>query len=517
MRVDDITFVPPDMAASRLFLIDGSNQMYRAYHALPPMTNATGQVTHAVYGFVTMLLKLIADHKPEFIAASFDLAGPTFRRDLAADYKATRSPMPNDLIDQVPLVHQACRALGVPILTTDRYEADDVMGTLARQAAAQGFDVALVTGDKDFFQLVGGPIQVYNPREPGTWFDADGVRQKFGVPPEQVIDVLALMGDTSDNVKGVPGIGEKGARDLISQFGSLESLLAGAATVTQKRYREALLAHADDARQSQALVTIHTDCPVTFDAEACRYTGAIRADAFKLFTDLAFRSLVSQYAPTAEAVERDYAVVAPAGIAALVATCREAGSFALHVVTDDISPMRATLVGLSISTAPCQARYVPLAHTHGTADAATSAPDAQGGLFDEPAADVPAGPARAAMPPALQALLEDPSVKKVGHALKQAAVVLAEHGVALAGIDIDTELASYLLDANRSEPELDAIALELLTYRACALESVVGKGAKAISPPALSRRPRCSHGPASAPIWLARSRRSSRSRCMPPT
>ena len=211
------------MAAPRLFLIDGSNQMYRAYHALPPMTNASGQVTHAVYGFVTMLLKLIADHKPEFIAASFDLAGPTFRRDLAADYKATRSPMPTDLIDQVPLVHQACRALGVPILTTDRYEADDVMGTLARQAAERGFEVALVTGDKDFFQLVGGPIKVYNPRDPGTWFDADGVKQKFGVPPEQVIDVLALMGDTSDNVKGVPGIGEKGARDLITTFGSLEA------------------------------------------------------------------------------------------------------------------------------------------------------------------------------------------------------------------------------------------------------------------------------------------------------
>ena len=193
------------MAAPRLFLIDGSNQMYRAYHALPPMTNASGQVTHAVYGFVTMLLKLIADHKPEFIAASFDLAGPTFRRDLAADYKATRSPMPTDLIDQVPLVHQACRALGVPILTTDRYEADDVMGTLARQAAARGFEVALVTGDKDFFQLVGGPIKVYNPRDPGTWYDAEGVKQKFGVPPEQVSDVLALMGDTSDNVKGVPG------------------------------------------------------------------------------------------------------------------------------------------------------------------------------------------------------------------------------------------------------------------------------------------------------------------------
>ncbi len=471
------------MAAPRLFLIDGSNQMYRAYHALPPMTNASGQVTHAVYGFVTMLTKLIADHKPEFIAASFDLAGPTFRRDLAADYKATRSPMPTDLIDQVPLVHQACRALGVPILTTDRYEADDVMGTLARQAAARGFEVALVTGDKDFFQLVGGPISVYNPRDPGTWYDAEGVKQKFGVPPEHVIDVLALMGDTSDNVKGVPGIGEKGARDLITAFGSLDDLLARAGEVTQKRYREALLAHAEDARQSRALVTIHTDCPVTFDPEACRYTGAIRADAFKLFTDLAFRSLVSQYAPTAEAVERDYAVVEAAGIDALVGDLRAAGQFALHVVTDGDSPMRATLVGLSVSTKACQARYVPLAHTHGTTDAAPPAA-AQGGLFDdEPAV---AGPGRATLPAALRALLEDAAVKKVGHGLKQAAVVLAEHGVTLAGIDVDTELASYLLDANRSEPELDAIALELLTYRACALESIVGKGAKSISPGAVA-------------------------------
>jgi DNA polymerase-1 len=471
------------MAAPRLFLIDGSNQMYRAYHALPPMTNAAGQVTHAVYGFVTMLLKLIADHKPEFVAASFDLAGPTFRRELAADYKATRNPMPPDLVGQVPLVHDACRALGVPILTTDRYEADDVMGTLARQAAARGFEVALVTGDKDFFQLVGGPIRVYNPREPGTWFDADGVKQKFGVPPEQVIDVLALMGDTSDNIKGVPGIGEKGARDLITQFGTLEGLLAHAGEVTQKRYREALLAHADDARQSQALVTIHTDCPVTFDPEACRYTGAKRADAFRLFTDLAFRSLVSQFAPTAEAVARDYAVVEPQALDTLIAECRAAGRVALHVVTDGDSPMRATLVGISLSTAACRARYVPLAHAIKPEGAPVGT---QGGLFDEPEpAPATAFPGRAAVPAPLGALLEDPAVRKNGHALKQAAVVLAEHGVALAGIDIDTELASYLVDANQSEPELDALALEHLTYRACALESVVGKGVKAISPGAV--------------------------------
>ena len=466
------------MPAPRLFLIDGSNQMYRAYHALPAMTNAVGRVTHAVYGFVTMLTKLIADHKPEFIAATFDLAGPTFRRELAADYKATRRPMPPDLIDQVPLVHDACRALGVPILVTDRYEADDVMGTLAKQATAKGFEVALVTGDKDFFQLVGGPIKVFNPREPGTWFDADGVKQKFGVPPEQVIDVLALMGDTSDNVKGVPGIGEKGARDLITQFGSLEALLARAGEVPQKRYREALLANVEGARQSQQLVTIHTDCPVTFDPDACRYTGAIRADAFRLFTELEFRSLVSAYAPTAEAIERDYAIVELADVDALVRACRAAGRFALHVVMDSESPMRANLIGLTVSLKACHARYLPLAHTV----AAAPPPAAQGGLFDEPEPEPSSAAGRVAVPATLQALLESDDVKKDGHALKQAAVVLAEHGITLRGIDTDTEIASYLIDANRSEPELDALALEYLTYRACAFEDVVGKGVKAVSP-----------------------------------
>src|SRR5690606_15044502 len=151
-----------------------------------------GRATNAVYGFVTMLRKLVADHSPEYIAASFDLAGPTFRSDLSADYKANRTPMPPDLVEQVPLVHEACEALGVPILTSERFEADDVIGTLARQAHEAGFEVVLVTGDKDFFQLVGPGISVYNPRDEGTWFDADGVVEKFGVRPDQVVDVLAL-------------------------------------------------------------------------------------------------------------------------------------------------------------------------------------------------------------------------------------------------------------------------------------------------------------------------------------
>ena len=250
--------------------------MYRAYHA-PVRTadggllrNAQGTPTNAVYIFVTMLRKLLNEHKPEFIAASFDLPGRTFRDDLVADYKANRTPMPDELAQQIPMVHAACEALGVPILTSERYEADDVIGTLAEKAAAAGFDVAIVTGDKDFYQLVGGKIRVYNPKEEGTWYDVEGVKEKFGVPPEPVVDVLALMGDTIDNIKGVPGIGEKGARELIVQYGSLETLIAHAAEVKHKRYREGLLANVDNARQSRELARIRIDVPVfTCSATTC--------------------------------------------------------------------------------------------------------------------------------------------------------------------------------------------------------------------------------------------------------
>src|SRR6201988_4702802 len=208
--------------------------MYRAYHA-PVRTadggllhNAQGKPTNAVYIFVTMLRKLLNDHRPEYIAASFDLPGRTFRDDMVSDYKANRAPMPDELAEQIPMVHQAWEALGVPIITSERYEADDVIGTLAVKAAAAGFDVAIVTLDKDFFQLVGDGIRVFNPRDEGTWFEAAGVKEKMGVEPAQAVDVLALMGDTIDNIKGVPGIGEKGARELIETYGSVEALLAHA-------------------------------------------------------------------------------------------------------------------------------------------------------------------------------------------------------------------------------------------------------------------------------------------------
>jgi DNA polymerase I len=450
-----------------LYLIDGSSQMYRAYHA-PIRTaeggllrNAQGRPTNAVYIFVTMLRKLLNEHKPQYIAASFDLPGRTFRDDLAADYKANRVPMPDELALQIPMVHAACEALGVPILTSERYEADDVIGTLAQKAAGSGFDVVIVTGDKDFFQLVRDGIKVFNPRDEGTWYDAAGVTEKFGVSPDQVVDVLALMGDTIDNIKGVPGIGEKGARDLIATFGSLENLIARAGEVTQKRYREPLLANVDNARQSRELARIRTDVPVDFDANAVRYRGATRERCFEIFNELGFRTLVAEYAPTAGSVAKLYRVVDTAdGVRELAGRLRSAGRFSLRVLPDRPSAMRATIVGLAFSTTPRDADYVPVGHR--ALDGAASLPVAS-------------------VLEILRPLLEDERVPKVGHDLKFDTILLARHGVTLRGLDLDTMIASYLIDATRSEHLLEDLALEHTSYKALTEEDVCGRGVKALS------------------------------------
>ncbi len=465
----------------RLFLVDGTNQMYRAYHALRGLTGPDGSSTNAIYGFVTMLRKLIADQHPAYIAAAFDLAAPTFRSELAPDYKANRAPMPADLVEQVPLVHEACEALGVPVLAHDRYEADDVIGTLARRAAADGLRVAIVTGDKDFFQLVDAQVQVFNPRDEGTWYDAEGVAQKFGVPPALVVDVLALMGDAVDNVQGVPGIGEKGARDLVAAYGSLDALLAAAAGVPQKRYREALLAHADSARQSRDLVRIHTDVPVAYDLDALRYQGPDRERCYALFSRLAFRSLVSEFAPTAASVRRDYRWVEDeAGLAALVESLRGAGRVACALVADGPSALSAVPVALAFSTAPRQARVVRLDRAAtGQAPASPGMPATD--LFAAADAAATGGWAAGADPwQRLAPLFADPSVTKIGHDLKALALAGAAHGAALSGPCEDTLLQSYVLDATRASHAIEDLALEHVDYRAMREEDVRGKGVKRV-------------------------------------
>jgi DNA polymerase-1 len=462
------------MARQTLFLIDGSSQMYRAYHAFRGhgLSNQEGQTTHAVYVFVTMLRKLIKDHQPAYMAASFDLAGRTFRDDLVTDYKANRAAMPDDLKEQINLVHQACEALGVPIVTAAGYEADDVIGTMALRALDEGFDVAVVSIDKDFFQLVRPGLRVYDPREEGAWFDEHGVVQKFGVRPEQVTDVLALVGDTSDNVAGVPGIGKKGAVDLVTQFGSLDAMIQRLPELKPKQ-REALDTHRDAALQSRSLVTIRSDVPLDIDFESLRYRGASRERCYELFSRLDFRVILPDYAPppaTAESIEKDYALVTTVEeLDRLVTDLREAGEFAIRIIPDQPSAMRAQIVGIAFSTSDRRARYLPLGHQSG---------DTSGDLLSGASA-----PTQVDAPVALERLrplFEDDATRKRGHDLKFELIVLARHGIALRGLAIDSMLASYLLDATRPGHPLEETSLEHLGYKALTEEDVCGRGAKAV-------------------------------------
>ena len=458
-----------------MFLIDGSSQMYRAYHAFRGrgLSNQEGHTTHAVYVFVTMLRKLIADHHPTYLAASFDLAGPTFRDDIAADYKATRSAMPDDLAEQIAWVHDACEAMGVPIMTAAGYEADDVIGTVAMRAVASGFDVAIVSIDKDFFQLVRDGIRVYDPREDGAWFDEAGVADKFGVKPSHVIDVLALVGDTSDNVAGVPGIGKKGAIDLVTTFGGLDALLQRSSELKPKQ-REALETHRAAALTSRDLVTIRTDVPLEVDFETLRYRGADRGRCYELFSRLAFRTIVAEYAPTADTIQKDYALVSSNDeLTALVADLHAKGEFALRLIADQPLPMRAGIVGIAVSTGERHARYIPIGHDTGDGDA---------GFDLLAAATRPTQLARDVVLDRLRPLLEDASTGKRGYDLKFDMIVLARHGIALRGLRFDALLASYVLDATRLGGHgLEDVALEHVGYKALTEEAVCGKGVKAVS------------------------------------
>ena len=496
-----------------IYLIDGSSQMYRAFHAPirtaegTPLRNASGQPTNAVYIFVTMLRKLLKEHGPQYVAASFDLPGRTFRDDLAADYKANRAPMPDELAAQIPLVHRACEALGVPIITHEGYEADDVIGTIAERAAAEGYAVVIVTGDKDFFQLVRPGVSVFNPRDEGAWYDEDAVKEKFGVAPGQVVDVLALMGDAVDNVRGVPGIGEKGARDLISAYGSLDALLSRAAEVPQKKYRESLLAHEGEAHRSRELLRIHTDVPVAFDQNALAYRGPSRQACYELFSELGFRSLVAEYAPAADAVEKDYRLVTTAAdLRTLVDELRRAGRFGVRVLADDSTAMRGAIVGMAFATSARNARYVPLGHGAPSSAGGTLAPAAGepgGSTAEAGQSGIPgllessplhlsmSGPGRPALAgesdrfstealETLRPVLEDRSLEKIGHDLKFDMILLARRDIGLEGLGCDTMLASYLLDATRSSHSLEGLALEHTGYKALTHEDVCGRGAKVV-------------------------------------
>ncbi len=483
--------------AERLFLVDGYALIYRAFFAMiaRPLTTRRGENTSAAWGVTNFLLRLRAKHRPEYLGWVHDV-GESFRHQQYPAYKATREKLDEQLQQDfdrsVERIQQILAAFRVPVLGVEGYEADDVIGTLAARAAQRGLQSVIVSGDKDFYQLIGPHVALLNPGRGGPaaveeqWVDASNASDRLGVPPERVVDYLALVGDSSDNIPGVKGVGEKTALELLGAHGDLDTILARAADLPGKRAREALLQHADLARLSRELVTIRRDAPVELDLEQLRVRAPDVARLTELFTELEFRSLIPKLDAFADADEEAPAPAAqrapavagapssgsasaqvvddPAQLAAVLAEVRGAPLVAIDTETTSLDPMRAELVGLSLAVEPGRSWYLPFARLP---------PDGPLAGGEAPRNLPPL--ASAALAP-LRALLADPKVAKAGHNVKFDWLVLRRAGVELAAVRYDSMLASFVLDPGRRSHALDELARERLSIEMQTYAGVAGKG-----------------------------------------
>jgi DNA polymerase-1 len=455
----------PKEPTERVFLIDSFSHIFRAYFApmggrMEPLTSSQGQVTQAIFVFTNMLRKLLADENPHYIAAVFESEIPTFRHELSVDYKANRAVMPDELQSQIPYIMRVCEAYQIPIVNSPGFEADDVIGTLAVQAAEQGLQAVIVSNDKDMCQLVRDPwiicmrqnsqnVKRKEPVPPVEWCDEAWVETKFGVPPSQIVDLLGLMGDAVDNIPGAPGIGAKGAVQVVKQFGSIENALANWEEVKHKTYRESLRDNVDLIRQSKELATIRTDVNIQLDLDKLRAREPNRAAAYTLFRELEFQTLTREFADAASQVEvqgakRNYRQIRTgAELDALVrklwdvehwsfavADSTEAGAGQQAAVREQLPP-----AGIAISTAPHTASYIDLQNFEGGADTAVGV---------------------------LRDVFSNGLLSKSVHDLKRAVALFAPLGLEVEGVADDTLLAAYLLDPIRSRYDLADLAREAI-------------------------------------------------------
>ena len=473
--------------ANRLILVDGSSYLFRAYHALPALTNSKGLNTGAAKGVIGMIRKLVSDYAGDQVVVVFDAKGPTFRNEIYSEYKANRPPMPEELREQIEPIHNAIRAMGLPLICIGGVEADDVIGTLSVQAAANAREVVISTGDKDMAQLVNDRVTLINTMN-NTAMDCDGVVEKFGVPPELIIDLLALMGDKVDNIPGVAGVGEKTATALLQHLGGLDSIYAQLDAVAELPIRGAkglaakLEGAKSDAELSYELATIKTDCELGL-AEGDLDSDPPDQDALiTLFRELEFKTWLdallkggNDVASSGETAEDDAPAAEPAQASEAVevttvldqstfddwlAKLSRSSLFAFDTETTSLNYMAAEVVGVSFAVEAGAAAYVPLAHDYP-------------GAPDQLQRDV--------VLEALKPLLEDEDVAKVGQHLKYDANVLANHGITLRGIHEDTMLESYVIDSAGSRHDLDTLALKYLGQRTIHFEDIAGKGAKQLT------------------------------------
>ena len=451
---------------SPLILVDGSSYLYRAFHALPPLNTSHGEPTGAIYGVINMLRSLLSEYRPRYFAVVFDARGRTFRDDLFAEYKANRPPMPEELAAQIEPLHALVRALGLPLLQVPGVEADDVIGTLARRAAAEGMETLISTGDKDMAQLVDSHIILVNTMS-HTVLDRDGVMEKFGVPPERIVDLLALMGDSSDNIPGIPRVGPKTAARWLNDFGSLDALVARAGEIKGK-VGESLRDNLDTLALSRRLATIHCDVDLDVGPGGLQPGEPDLEQLREWYTRLEFsrwlRELESRPSERAaarapghpDATAKYETVLAQAQFDAWLARLEAAELFAFDTETTSLNYMAARVVGVSFAVTAGEAAYVPLAHDY---------------------AGAPEQLDRDAVLARLRPLLEDPKRYKVGHHIKYDRNVLANHGITLDGIRFDTMLESYVLDSTATRHDMDSVAQKYLGHTNITYEDVAGKGA----------------------------------------
>jgi len=473
----------PEPAHHPLTLIDGSGYIFRAFYALPAMTRPDGTPVNAVYGFTNMLVKLLADTESEDVAVIFDTARKTFRNEIYPDYKANRPPPPEELIPQFDLIREATRAFNVPCIELAGYEADDLIATYARLARERGQEVTVVSSDKDLMQLVDEGVAMFDPVK-NRAIGRDQVVERFGVPPEKVIDVQSLAGDATDNVPGVPGIGVKTAAQLIQEYGDLDTLLERAGEIKQPKRRQNLIEFAEQARISRKLVTLEQNVPIEVPLDDLKLHAPDPETVRAFLEENGFRTVLARLgdlvgeAGTAPSTAATAALAPEPGAAAYelvqdlgalevwIAAAIEQGVVAVDTETTSLNALSADLVGVSLALAPAKACYIPLGHR---------APKGDGGLDLEGAAEAPEQIPLPAALAALKPLLEDPGVLKVGQNIKYDELVLSRYGVSISPID-DTMLLSYVLDGGRHGHGMDELARLHLGIETIKFKDVAGSG-----------------------------------------
>ena len=442
------------MSNKKLFLIDGNSFCYRAFYAIRQLSNSKGQPTNAVYGFITMLKKIIKDNSPDMLAVAFDMKGPTFRHKKYEEYKIHRKPMPDDLVGQMSYIKKFVMASNIPLYELQGYEADDVLATIAKKAEEKDIDTFIVTGDKDALQLVNSHIKVYSTHKEGLIYDAAKVKEAYGVAPEHMIDIMALMGDATDNIPGVPGIGEKTAVELITEFGSLDNLLANVDKVKSEARKKMLKENEALAILSKDLALLDADVPIKIDFKALELNEPDEEALVELFKELEFKTLLKNHTPKKK-LESEYTLIYDEkSLRHLVEELKTSKEFTFDFETTSEEPVLAKLVGVSFSIEEGKCYYVPFNKYHDPKEALEL----------------------------LKPIFESDKIKKVGQNIKYEYIVLSNYGIKLGGISFDTMIASYLLNPSKFTHNLDDIAFECLGHRmSTPIEDLIGKGKSAIT------------------------------------